>query len=243
MSQSTIKMLTIDDKSVTANLDRAGYRKMGVQVGTTSSYHDAVEILQKKDIDVIVINMDFDGIDAPGITEHLKSDERWKEITIVVTSVRSKASLRKKALEAGADLFVEQPLPRTFFIEKIKNLLEQQTRSTERVSVHGDVSYGYEDKNHASPIGDLSISGMLISTEMEVKDGTSMELSFSLPGYKKDLKIKGEVVRTILYNPTCPNRPTGLGVRFIQYLGDSQKRLENYIEKTSGKENEMQYYL
>ncbi|MEZ4742269.1 MAG: PilZ domain-containing protein [Bdellovibrionota bacterium] len=243
MSDDTIKMLSVDNKSVTTNLDRAGYRKMGVHVCASNSYHDAVENLKKKDIDVIVINMDFEEIDAIGITKHLKSDERWKDIMIVVTSVRSNASVRKKALNAGADLFVEQPIPRTFFIEKIKNLLEQQTRTTERVEIHGDVEFEIDEETFTSRIGDLSISGMLIATEMEVGDGTQMNLSFTLPGYKKPLKVRGEVVRTIHYNPNSPNRPTGLGVRFVEFNGDSEKRLSSYIDKTSGKEVEMLYYL
>jgi hypothetical protein len=36
---------------------------------------------------------------------------------------------------------------------------------------------------------------------------------------------------------------TGSGVRFVQFHGDSQKRLEGYIEKSSDKEARMLYYL
>jgi response regulator RpfG family c-di-GMP phosphodiesterase len=236
-------MLSIDDKSLTTNLDRAGYRKMGVQVSSANSFKEATEILKTREIDVIVINMDFDEIDAPAIVGHLKADAQFKDLVIVTTSVRSSAAIRNKALNAGADLFVEQPLPRHYFIEKIKNTLEQQTRTTERISVHGEVELVWEKGRFASPIGDLSSSGMLISTEESLQDGTAVELNFVLPGYKKELTVTGEVVRTIKYNNGSPNRMTGLGVRFVQFHGDSQKRLEGYIEKSSDKEARMLYYL
>jgi DNA-binding response OmpR family regulator len=236
-------MLSIDDKSLTTNLDRAGYRKMGVQVSAANSLREATEILQTKEIDVVVINMDFDGIDAPAIIGHLKADERFKDMPVVTTSVRSSATVRNKALNAGADLFIEQPLPRHYFIEKIKSTLDQQTRTTERISVHGEVELLWAKGQFSSPVGDLSSSGMLISTEEVINDGTSVELKFVLPGYKKELTVKGEVVRTIRYSNSSPLRMTGLGVRFVEFHGDSQKRLESYIEKSSDSEARMLYYL
>ena len=243
MSEKSIRMLSIDDKSLTTNLDRAGYRKMGVQVSSANSFKEATEILKTLEIDVVVINMDFDEIDAPAIVGHLKSDEKFKDLVVVTTSVRCSAAVRNKALNAGADLFVEQPLPRHYFIEKIKNTLEQQTRTTERISVHGEVDLAWEKGKFSSPIGDLSSSGMLISTEESLLDGTSVSLSFVLPGYKKELSVTGEVVRTIRYSNSSPSRMTGLGVRFVEFQGDSQKRLESYIEKSSDQEARMLYYL
>lgn len=243
MAEKNIRMLSIDDKSLSTNLDKAGYRKMGVQVTSASSFQEAMETLSKKPIEVVVINMDFDEIDAPAIISHLKSEKRWKEVVVVTTSVRSSAAIRNKALGAGADLFVEQPLPRQYFIEKIKSTLDQQTRTTERISVHGEVELTWEKGTFSSPIGDLSSSGMLISTEATLPDGVAVELSFTLPGYKKELKVAGEVVRTIKYSPTSPSRMTGLGVRFTSFHGDSQKRLESYIEKSSDSEARMLYYL
>jgi response regulator RpfG family c-di-GMP phosphodiesterase len=243
MSDKNIRMLSIDDKSLTTNLDRAGYRKMGVQVSSVATYKEARDVLREKKIDVVVINMDFEDIDAPAIIGHLKNDEKSKEIVVVATSVRSSAAVRNRAIGAGADLFVEQPLPRHYFIEKIKNTLEQQVRTTERISVHGEVELIADRAKFSAPIGDLSSSGMLISTEESLDDGTQVELTFVLPGYKKELAVAGEVVRTIRYNPNSPTRMTGLGVRFVEFKGDSQKRLESYIEKSSDKEARMLYYL
>ena len=236
-------MLSIDDKSLTTNLDRAGYRKMGVQVSSANSFKEASEILKAGEIDVVVINMDFDEIDAASIVSHLKTDERHKDLVVVTTSVRSSAAVRNRAITAGADLFIEQPLPRQYFIEKIKGVLDQQTRTTERISVHGEVDLVWEKGKFSSAVGDLSSSGMLISTEESLPDGTSVSLNFVLPGYKKELTVTGQVVRTIRYSNSSPTRLTGLGVRFVQFHGDSQKRLESYIEKSSDKEARMVYYL
>ena len=52
-----------------------------------------------------------------------------------------------------------------------------------------------------------------------------------------------EVVRTIQYSKKFPDRQTGVGIRFIEFSGDSQRRLERYVEKTAHGDSKMHYYL
>jgi response regulator RpfG family c-di-GMP phosphodiesterase len=242
--QNAIRMLSIDDKTVTTDLDRAGYRKMGVYVKPAANYEDCTRILQVDTIDIIVINMDYKGIDAVQATKHLKSQPAVKDIPIVLTSVQTAAKVRNSALGAGADLFVEQPLPRQYFIEKLKQLLEQKTRTTERVDLKSEVTINYGNKSLTCPVGDLSVSGMLLATDAKIKDGTAVEVSFEIPGNsKKPIKIVGEVVRTILYSAKFPDRQAGVGVRFTSFLGDSEKRLVTFIEKSTTNGDQMRYYL
>ncbi len=237
----SIKMLTIDDKSLTTNLDRAGYRKMGVIVRSAAYYQEALDCIADKPVDVVVINMDFGEIDGIAIASHLK--KQYPDLAVVLTSVQGSASNRKKALATGADLFVEQPIPRDYFIEKIKSLLEQQARTTERVAIHGEVKFNWNNELLSQPIGDLSISGMLIASDLELPDGSVIEFEFSLPGQKKSLKVTGQVVRKIRVNENHPDRLAGIGVRFETFHGDAEKRLQNYVDKSADKQARMTYYL
>ncbi len=246
MSDQTICMLSIDDRTLTTDLDRAGYRSMGVIVRKANNYDAAEKILLAEPIQIIVINLDFGNIDAFQITKHLKSHKEWGKIPIVITSVQTKARIRQRALDAGADLFVEQPLPRQYFIEKLKQLLEQQTRTTERVDIRGLVKFTFEGKECTCEMVDLSVSGILLSTDMDLPDGAVLQLSFELPTYKKPIKADGEVVRRV---KTTRNKITneqivgGIGVKFVQIDKDCYSRLEKYIVKISDKNSRIIYYL
>ncbi len=242
-AQTTIKLLSLDDKTLTTDLDRAGYRKMGVFVRAASTFADALKLLEADKIDLIVINMDHKLVNAAQVTKHLKSQEQWAGIPVVCTSVQTAAKIRNAALEAGADLFVEQPLPREYFIEKLKQLIEQKHRTTERVAIHGEVTVALEGRTFTCPIGDLSISGILVSTEEDLTDGLNVEVEFSLPGDRKPLQVSGEVVRTIKFAKQNPDRQTGVGIRFVAFGGDAKKRLEKYIEKSQLGGDRMRYYL
>jgi DNA-binding response OmpR family regulator len=241
--QNAIKMLSIDDKTLTTDLDRAGYRKMGVYVRCAANYEEAQKLLRAEKIDLVVINMDYRAVDAVQVVRHLKAQDEWKETPMVLTSVQTAARVRNSALEAGADLFVEQPLPRQYFIEKLKQLLEHKTRSSERVSVHGDARVTWEGQTAACPIGDLSVSGILLSTELEFKDGTKVVIEFDLPGQKKAITVEGEVARTIRYTAQHPDRKTGVGIRFAAFKSDSEHRLVTYIEKHASTDQRLKYYL
>jgi len=238
-----IKMLSIDDRMLTTDLDRAGYRNMGIVVKLATSFHEAENSL-KDGIDIIVINMDYQKIDALSVCRHFKEMEISAEIPVVITSVQTSASARKSALDAGSDLFVEQPVPRQYFVEKLKKLLEQKTRGEDRIDVKESVHLTYGTKSYHFPIGDISSSGMLVATEMDIPDGEAVEVSFLLPGYRKPIKAKCRVVRKITAEEgNLAKKISGLGIRFEKFSGDSQKRLDRYVAKTSDKEGKMIYYL
>jgi hypothetical protein len=63
-----------------------------------------------------------------------------------------------------------------------------------------------------------------------------------LPGYKKPIKVEGEVVRRIDAD-SRKSTPAGLGIRFEDFNGDSQKRLEKYIAKSQHDDPKLVYYL
>ena len=220
MSAQPIRMLSVDDRTMTTDLDRAGYRKMGVFVRPASNYEEVEKLLSAEKIDIIVINNDYKRIDAAQITKHLKATETWKMIPIVITSVQTAARVRNSSLEAGADLFVEQPLPRQYFIEKLKQLLEQQTRSTERVDMQSVAEMEIDGKTVKCPVGDLSVSGILLETSTPYPSGKIVTLQLDLPGGKKPVEVKGEIVRAIAQDKSRPGEQTGLGIRFLKFTSD-----------------------
>lgn len=244
MSQPSIRMLSIDDKSITTDLDRAGYKKMGVHVIPVASFADAQAILTEQNIDIISINYDYNKIDGCMICKHFKSIADTKEIPIVITSVQTNATIKNKCLNAGADLFIEQPIPRQYFIEKVRSLLEQKVRENKRVTIEAEVHVTSDSgETLRCGIHDLSRTGIFLATDHNFASGTKLDISFMLPGYKKSLRVTGEVVRKINRTGDGGQGITGLGVKFNEYHGDTEKRLEKYIAETQADDPKMVYYL
>ena len=241
MSSENIKILSIDGNSITSELDKAGYKKMGVTVKLVKNFADAQKELDSGIYDVIVINFDFEGIDGLVLCRHFKGQEATKDIPVVMTSVQARPREVKELSKAGMDLFVEQPVPRQYFIEKLRNLLDQKTRDTSRYESSGKVEFTYKDKEYSCKIGDLSTTGLLLLEKGKIPVDAVLELSFLVPHYKKPIKVTGTVVRDI--KKEDGKKRLGYGVRFDDFMGDSEKRLERHLVKLNRVDPKLVYYL
>jgi CheY-like chemotaxis protein len=241
MGQTTLKILFIDEKRITSELEKAGYRKIGAHINQATNFNQAKDTLKSGHIDVIVINYDYAVIDACSICEHFKKDKATSATPVIFTSVQ--ALPRKVANRAfGPDLFIETPVPREYFIEQIRSLLEEKTRETARVTHPGIATFDFNGQAIECPIQDISRSGILLATELEIDPGTKLNLTFELPGYLKAIKVECEVIRRIA-GDSRRDVSAGLGIRFGEFSGDSQKRLEKYIAKTQVDDPVLAYYL
>ena len=232
-----IQMLSIDDRSITTELDSAGYRKMGVVVRGASTYDEAERLMEKSAVDVLVINLDYRRVDAVQVIKHLRATEKFAKLPIVVTSVQPGARSKSGAVEAGADLFVEQPVPRQYFIEKLKSLLSHKTRGETRVGTGGDARFILNGKEVSCELGDVSNGGVLLQGEISLEPGTALDIVLHLPGLKKPVEVKGTVVRKV----TKPL--AGFGFRIDSFKGDGKKRLERYVAINAESDSPMVYYL
>lgn len=73
----------------------------------------------------------------------------------------------------------------------------------------------------------VSSTGMLIRTQVGYPKGTRLKFEFNLPLDPRPVKGEGEVVRH-----TAMNRESirGVGVRFVTFEGDGQRRFAAYLE-------------
>jgi|GEM_PF-858597 len=238
-----IIMLSVDDRSVTSDLDSAGYKKMGVLVRPASSWDEAEKLLAKDAIDVLVINLDYHRVNGIQIIRHIRSMTQFVKLPVVVTSVQSAARIRNAAIDAGADLFVEQPLPRQFFIEKLKTLLSQSTRSTARIGTAGEGRFELNGKIISCPLADVSNGGVLLQCHVDLAVGMALKVELILPGVKKSLEVSGHVVRKVKGDAKSPSSSSGFGFRIESFQGDARKRLEKFVAMNAETDSPMRYYL
>lgn len=69
----------------------------------------------------------------------------------------------------------------------------------------------------------ISLGGLLIMGDLNIKKGSALFISFSLPGVEEVIKVTGEVVRL------DPSPPGGMGVRFIGLAPRAQRVVESYL--------------
>lgn len=232
-----INILSVDENDMVSELDRVAYKKTGFHVIPAAGFADVEQIVSRKSIDVIAINLDIKKYDPIALVQYLKNNPHTKEIPLVAASVQTGA-IRKKALAAGVDLFIEQPIPRHYYIEKIKKLLAQATRTTDRLEYSLTTSMLIDGQNSEAQVMDISPSGIMVGIKSDV--GQVYEMRLSLPGYKRQLSLKAEVVRII--PKTADDNADKVAMKFTEISDDNKRRIEKFV-LTHQNEGELRFYL
>lgn len=235
---STLKLLMVDDRNLSSDIAKAGYKKMGVQVTCVHDFKSTFEQLKEKHYDLLVINLDYGKVDPVRLLDAVKSSKDFADLPVVVTSVQSGAKIKNQALQHAANLFIEQPVPVSFFIEKVKALLDKQVRSNSRVEVYGRAIV--LSGGHSTEFGiiDISTSGLLLAGT-NLAHGTHALVTLQLDGLNKPVKVNAEVIRSIVSSRTS----AGTALRFLDFVADGEQRLAKFIDKQNIQSNELKYYF
>ena len=237
-----IGILTIDGCDVTQHLDLKGFREMGLRAEALHSYasaqallhaadaREAVEIIAalaiKENINLIIINIDTDVVDAIHLIHQFRRRASTADILLVATSVQAESVPEKRVLEAGADLFVLQPLPRKIFIKKIRTLLKQQSRVDERVKIAGRAEFVWENTRYQCGLANISRSGVLLATRINFEKGTVVSMNIFLARAHQPLVIEGEFVRV------ATQKDKGIGIKFTALSSQQAATLDRFIAQT-----------
>ena len=81
-------------------------------------------------------------------------------------------------------------------LQYAEQLLIEDQRTSIRKTCHIPVNYAANDRIYSSHINDISASGLYITTQKPLLVGDEIYVSFSMDGYDRPFKIKGEIVRT-----------------------------------------------
>ena len=99
-------------------------------------------------------------------------------------------------------------------LQYAEDLLTKERRAFIRKSCSIPVSYATYDRVYTNIIKNISQKGVFIETQRPLFVGEELILSFSMAGFGKPLKVKGEIVQV--------NR-SGIGVEF--------KNTSTYVEE------------
>lgn len=70
---------------------------------------------------------------------------------------------------------------------------------------------------------DLSLGGLFLASDIPLRVGTLLFLSFLIPPHKRSIRVTGEVVRR------AEGDVRGMGVRFVGLSDLARRRLEDFL--------------
>jgi len=131
--QRPATVLVVDDEPLNCKLLAATLKLDGFQVLTANGGEEALNIVAKNDIDLILLDIMMPGMNGYKVCQTLKNSEATRMIPIIMVTALDDLEAKVKAIDNGADDFLTKPpqnielLARTRSLIRVKQLNENLT--------------------------------------------------------------------------------------------------------------------
>ncbi|MBI4844633.1 MAG: response regulator [Nitrospirae bacterium] len=137
MNSTKPRILCVDDEPANLKLLEALLVPRGYEVIKAENGAEAIDTVKKDGIDIILLDVMMPGMNGYEVCGKIKSDDKHKNIPVVmITALQSKED-RVKSIEAGAEDFISKPFDQTEVLARIKMLLKVKALN-ERLSLAYD---------------------------------------------------------------------------------------------------------
>lgn len=116
-------VLCVDDNKLNRDLVTATLSDAGFNVRIAENGRDAVDVIDKNDVDVVLLDLIMPVQDGAETLRVLRADPRYEFLPIIVLTSQRGGQMRQDAIVAGADDFISYPLNRLELITRIRSLL------------------------------------------------------------------------------------------------------------------------
>ena len=104
-------------ESLSYLLERAGY-----EISVETDGRDALQTALSDTPDVLVLDVMLPGLDGYEILRQLRTDERTKDLPILMLTAKGQAEDRQTAFDLGADMFITKPFSNTDITDAVNAL-------------------------------------------------------------------------------------------------------------------------
>src|SRR5438034_7469250 len=190
------KLLVVSPVDLGPELGRSVLWRPSVERFVAADGPAAMELARRAGPSLIVV----DGFDPPGATDlirRLRADSHTRPTAIAVLSrspsLADEASFRR----AGANVVFAGVVHPELWDARLEELLNVPRRLEARIPVR--LATWSRATPEAAPLEGLtlniSVHGILLETPARLEVGSKIDLSFTLPGQRHELRVLGQVVR------------------------------------------------
>ncbi|MCM8821975.1 MAG: response regulator [Candidatus Omnitrophica bacterium] len=121
----------VEDEKDISSLIALHLRKAGFIVLEFANGNDLLNFLKKKIPDLIVLDLMLPDIDGMEICKHIKSEQVYKNIPVIILTAKAEETDKIIGLELGADDYVTKPFSPRELVVRTKNILKRYDFSQE----------------------------------------------------------------------------------------------------------------
>ena len=137
-----LRILVVDDDKNTRMYFRAVLENDGYNVVVAENGKDALDIMDKEHIDLVVLDIMMPKMDGYTFTETLRECDN--NLPILMVSAKQMPVDKNRGFAAGTDDYMTKPVNQDEFLYRIRALLRRAKIANERKIILGDVVLDYD---------------------------------------------------------------------------------------------------
>jgi two-component system chemotaxis sensor kinase CheA len=128
------RVLVVDDSLVAGELQKNILLAAGYESEIASDGVEALECLHRKDWDLVVADVDMPRLNGFELTEHIRADEQFRDIPVIIVTSRDTVDDRRRGFEVGADAYVlKREFDQSQLLDTVRRLIGRATRQDSHV--------------------------------------------------------------------------------------------------------------
>jgi two-component system cell cycle response regulator len=155
------RILVVDDVPANLKLLEARLNAEYFAVLTASNGRDALEICERGQCDIVLLDVMMPGMDGFEVARRLKKNPATHHIPIIMVTALDQPSDRVKGLEAGADDFLTKPVNDLALITRVRSLVRLKM-VTDELRMRAATSRDIGIAALADAAADMRISGSVL---------------------------------------------------------------------------------
>jgi chemosensory pili system protein ChpA (sensor histidine kinase/response regulator) len=118
--------MVVDDSITVRRVMERFLQRNGMRVVTAKDGIDAVSVLQDHKPDIILLDIEMPRMDGYEFASHVRNDERFSDVPIIMITSRVGDKHRARAIEVGVNDYLGKPYQESHLLEAIQRLLEDK---------------------------------------------------------------------------------------------------------------------
>lgn len=130
-AQAPGRLLLVEDSLIARDLERTILESAGYQVDVALDGIDALERLRTGIYDLIVTDIEMPRMDGFALLERIRSQERTRELPVVVVTNRERPEDKRRGMELGADAYIlKSSFDQSSLLDTIRQLIGYKRQSS-----------------------------------------------------------------------------------------------------------------
>ncbi|HJO03529.1 MAG TPA: sigma-54 dependent transcriptional regulator [Acidobacteriota bacterium] len=184
------RVLIVDDESSMRAMLSIALGDEGWEVHAAGDGNEALALLSKQPVDVVVSDIRMPGVDGMELLRHVRDRSPRTEVSLITAHASTDSAI--EAVRLGAYDYVTKPFDVEELKVTVRHALERQALQRENVMLRGELT---ERHGFGNLVGESSAMHRVFELIRRVKDSTSTVLIAGESGTGKEL-----VARAIHYN-------------------------------------------